>query len=146
MGQETVNISMYELKLHPHKAVAGMKYKVIQLTDIQLHSAYKRATASLGKKMRQAFETKTAGRIYNSLSKPLTTKEDYSFIMQVLQFDPDFVKMIQEEEAKGYKVLIALPKEGIPVFLGKDTLKFLDSKNGKRFLRGIDKKKNGNKM
>lgn len=136
---------MNELRLQPVKATAGVKYKVLQLTDIKLHTAPKRPT-SLGKKVRESFELKAPGRVYNSLPKPPVMKNDHSFLVQVLQFDPDFVRMVQEEESKGYKVLISVPKEGVPVLLGEDTIEFLDSKNGKRLLRKLDKKNNGNKM
>lgn len=146
IGQTSVNFPMDELRLQPHKAIAGVKYKVIQLTDIKFHTAPKKPTPSLGKKVRESFRNNTPGRIYNHLPKPLKMQNDNSFTLQALQFDPDFMKMIREEEAKGYKVVIAMPKAGIPALLGEDTIEFLGSKNGKRLLRGIDKKKNGNKM
>jgi len=142
----TVNIPMNELKIQPHKAVAGVKYKVIHLTDIKLHTAPKRPTPSLGKKVRESFLHNSPGRIYNHLPNPLIQQSDDSFVFSVLQYDPDFVRMVQEEEAKGYKVLISIPKGGLPVFLGKDTSEFLDSKNGKRFLRGLDKNKTLDKI
>lgn len=137
---------MNELRLHPVKAAPGVKYKVIQLTDLKLHTAPKRPTPSFGKKVREAFQHNAPGRVYNTLPQPMVPKNDNSFILEILKLDPDFVKMVQEEEANGYKVLISVPKEGVPVFLGEDTIEFLDSKNGKRLLRKLDKKDNGNKM
>jgi hypothetical protein len=47
--------------------------------------------------------------------------------------------MVQEEESKGFKVLIELPSDGIPVFPSKDTIEFMASKNGKRVIRGLAK-------
>ncbi len=133
---------MDNLKLQPYKAIDGVKCKVIYLTDIKLHTALKKPTLSFGKKIRESFRNKTSGRIYDHLPKPLEMQKDNTFILRALQFDPDFMKMVQEEEAKGYKVLIGMPKESIPVLLGEDTIEFLDSKNGKRLLRGLDKNKN----
>lgn len=137
---------MNELKIQPHQATAGVKYKVIQLTDLKLHTAPKRPTPSFGKKVREAFHHNAPSRVYNTLPKPMVPTNDNSFIVEILKLDPDFVKMVQEEEAKGCKVLISVPKEGVPVLLGEDTIEFLDSKNGKRLLRKLDKKNNGNKM
>jgi hypothetical protein len=137
---------MNELQLRPCKAVDGMKYKVIHLTDIKLHTAPKRPTPSLGKKVRKSFQNNAPGRVYDNLPKSLEIQNDSSFILHALQFDPDFVKMVQEEESRGYKVLISMPKGGIPLFLGEDTIEFLGSKNGKRFLRGLDKNKTLDKI
>jgi len=132
---------MDKIKLQPYKATVGIKYKVIQLTDFKFHSTPKRPTPSLGKKVRESFQHNTPGRIYSHLPKPLEPQDGNSFILNVLQYDTDFVKMVQEEAAKGYKVVIAMPKEGLPVLLGEDMIEFLDSKNGKRLLRKLDKKK-----
>lgn len=132
---------MNKLQLQPYKAIDGVKYKVIQLTDLKLHTMPKRPTPSFGKKVREAFQHNTPGRVYNTLPQPMVPKNDHSFILEILKLDPDFVEMVQEEEAKGYKILISVPKEGVPVLLGEDTIEFLDSKNGKRLLRGLDKNK-----
>jgi hypothetical protein len=57
----------------------------------------------------------------------------------MLKKDPEFMKMVQEEEKKGYKILIDIPRE-LPLFPGKDTMDFINSKNGKRILRSLAKK------
>lgn len=132
---------MNKLQLQPYKAIDGVKYKVIRLTDLKLHTMSKRPTPSFGKKVREAFQHSTPGRVYNTLPKPMVPTNDNSFILEILKLDPDFMSMIQEEEAKGYKVLISVPKEGVPVLLGEDTIEFLESKNGKRLLRKLDKNK-----
>lgn len=128
----------YEAELKPFVAKDGQKYKVIYLTDLKFHTASKKPTPSFGKKVRESFQNNTPGRVYNNLPKSLETQNENSLI---LQLDSDFVKLVQEEEANGYKVLIGKPKEGIPTLPGEDTIEFLDSKNGKRLLRGLDKNK-----
>lgn len=137
----SVNSLMNELKIRPYKAIDGVKYKVIQLTDLKLHTMSKRPTPSFGKKVCEAFQHNTPGRVYSTLPKPMVPTSDNSFILEILKLDPDFMKMVQEEETKGYKVLISVPEEGVPVLLGEDTIEFLDSKNGKRLLRKLDKNK-----
>jgi hypothetical protein len=128
----------YELK--PAVIKDGVKYKVIQITDIAFHTAKKTPTPLVGKKIQEAFENKESSRIYSSMEDS-TVSNNREFTLNLIKNDPDIMRMIQEEEAKGYKILISLPKEGIPVVFGKDTVEFINSKNGKRILRGIAKKK-----
>lgn len=118
----------------------GQKYKIIQITDIQLHTTPKIPTPSTGKKIQKAFKSEKPDRIYSKIDKA-TVPNNQTFTLELLKADPDFVKMIQEEEAKGYKVLIAIPNGGIPIFPGKDTVEFMRSKNGKRVTRGLAKGK-----
>ncbi len=118
-----------------------VKDKIIQFTDFQLHSAKKRPTLSIGKEIQTAFETNTSGRIYNDLKNPATEEKPGTFTFTI-DLDPSVIKIIKEARAKGHKMLIAMPKGGIPLFPGKDTIEFLKSKNGQRLLRQkIDKKK-----
>ena len=125
----------YRLELKPAVLKDGAKYRVIQITDIALHTAKKTPTPSIGKKMQKAFETMEPDRVYAPINGGELTLE---FLSQ----DPDFVKLVREEEAKGYKVLLSIPK-ALPIYPGKDTLEFINSKNGKRVLRGLAKKKRG---
>ena len=130
----------YKVELKPFIQKEGMKYKIIQITDVALHTAQKTATSSVGKKIQKTFENNVPGRIYSLINKP-SISEGKALTLELLKLDPDFVKMVQEEEAKGFKVLISLPKEGVPIFPGKDTVEFINSKNGKRVLRGLAKEK-----
>lgn len=123
----------------------GVKYKIIQITDIALHTARKTPTLSVGKKVKKAFENNNPGRIYSHIEKT-AVYDNRTFTLNLLKMDPDFVKMVQEEEANGYKILIALPHEGIPVFPDKDTVEFINSKNGKRIIRGLAKGEVRNKI
>ncbi len=131
----------YQLKLNPVSALKkGVKYKIIRLTDIALHTAPKTPTPLVGKKIQKSFEENKPDRIYSHFEGNAVL-DDRTLVISLIKNDPDLMRMIKEEESKGYKVLIGLPKEGIPVFLGKDTVEFMNSKNGKRILRGIAKKK-----
>jgi hypothetical protein len=129
-----------QLQSQPFVKKEGVKYKMIQITDIMLHTAMRRATISAGEKIRESFERNEPGRIYSPLEKP-SSKDDKTFFIEILKNDPEFIKMAQECEAQGYKLVTAFPNEGIPIFAGEDTKQFLKSKNGKRFLRGIEKGK-----
>ncbi len=131
----------YELQLNPFVRKAGWKYKTIQITDIALHTSPKQTTFSIGKKIAKAFRKMVPGRIYGGLTIDTAVApppERKSSLIEVLKRDPDFVKMIRDEEQNGYKVLLAIPKE-IPVIAGKDTVEFMASVNGKRIMRGLAK-------
>jgi hypothetical protein len=130
----------YRLEVKPAALKKGGKYRIIQVTDIALHTAKKTPTSSIGKKVQKAFETMEPDRIYAPIEKSALTGNG-EITLELLRQDPDFVKLVQDEEAKGYKVLISLPKGGIPVVPGKDTIEFINSKNGKRVLRGLAKGK-----
>ncbi len=130
----------YKLELKPAVMKNGQKYKIIRITDIALHTAKRAPTPSVGKKVQKAFETDSPDRIYSNIEKSAFS-ENRTFTLNLLKTDPDFVRMVQKEEANGYKVLIALPNDGIPVVPGKDTIEFMNSKNGKRIIRGLAKGK-----
>jgi hypothetical protein len=127
-----------ELQLNPFKPKKDWKYKVITLTDITLHTADKKLSSSIGKKVKKSFKTNKIERIY-SPSEELSDSKVKIFILDMLKKDPEFMKMVQEEEKKGYKILIDIPRE-LPLFPGKDTMDFINSKNGKRILRSLAKK------
>lgn len=129
----------YELQLNPFVPKDGVKYKVIQITDIALHNTYNPPT-SIGKKIRQAFKFNKPGRIYGSVnySNSAPSPENKLAIITLLKKDPELLKFIKEQERSGYKVLIELPKQ-IPVIAGKDTIEFMASINGQRILRRLAK-------
>ncbi len=131
----------YELRLNPFVPRQGQKYKKIQITDITLHTSHKQPTLSIGKKIRQAFKSMRPGRIFGSISytEPTTpSPQNKTALIDMMKKDPEFVKIIREEEKNGYKVLLELPNE-IPLLAGKDTIEFLASVNGKRILRRLAK-------
>ncbi|MDD2637320.1 MAG: hypothetical protein PHW82_17670 [Bacteroidales bacterium] len=135
----------YQLQIKPFEKKDGVKYKLITITDIALHTSKMNPTISLGKKIKESFKFKKPGRIYGLIPKVQSSSpssEENMFMLDMLKKDVSFMKMIQEEEKKGYKILVGFPKEGIPVFAGKDTKEFINSKNGKRIIRGLAKNNN----
>lgn len=136
----------YKLELKPAQMKDGQKYRIIQITDITFHAPNRRPTESVGEKVKEAFANGEPGRIYQNLEK-VDSQENQGegyikmAILDQIKNDPSFIKMLQEEEAKGYKVLLSIPKSGIPVYAGKDSVEFMDSKKGKRILRKIAKDK-----
>lgn len=129
----------YRLEAKPTVLKKGQKYRIIQITDVAHHTAKKTPTPSVGKKIEKTPDA-TAGRIYrpSDLGAVLDPK---AHIIKMLGEDPDFQKLVKEEAANGVKVVLAFPKDGVPQEYGKDTIEFLNSKNGQRVLRGLAKEK-----
>ncbi len=128
-----------ELQLKPHKPVHGQKYKVIEITDFLVHTTKHPPLKSVGRKVAKAFRKDEPGRIYSPTTGDIG--KDWSVFAENLQKDPSFVEYVQQEQSNGYKVVLQIPKEGVPVKFGPDTQQFLASKSGKRLLRRLAKEK-----
>ncbi len=131
----------YKMEAKPFIQKDGVKYKTIQVTDITLHSDHLRVTANIGDKIKKAFDINRAGRFYEDSVLKDVLENQRKYILEKLSNDPSFREFVLEEERNGYKILLDIPKEGVPVLAGKDTVEFLNSKNGKRVLRGLAKEK-----
>lgn len=131
----------YRLEAKPFEYRNGRKYKIIEITDITFHTSAKKATESIGKKIRKSFVSKQPGRIFSPITDNGIPMER-AFIIDALKKDPEFLKFVQEEESKGFKVLIGFPKVGVPALIGKDTQEFMNSIKGKRIIRRLMKDKN----
>lgn len=140
------------LQLKPYTKNDNDKVKIIQLTDLTFHTSNKRHTTSPSKKVEKSFAKNTPGRLYGSLETQKNTNSESSKmeirsnIIEYIMQDPNMLEYIKKEEAKGYKIVIEVPKEGLPIQLGKDAQEFIESKKGKRILRRLDKNKNRDKM
>lgn len=137
----------YQLQFKKFEKKDGDKCKIICLTDFTIHTANKRSTQSIGKKIKQAFDNNQPDRIYfpikNGEGKELSADID---ILGLVSKDPELIKLIQEWESQGYKVLLEVPKTGVPIIPGKDTKEFIESKKGKRIIRGLAKNNRSDKM
>ncbi len=138
----------YKVELKPFKEEEDAKYKIIEITDITYHTSQKQPTRAPGKKVKKAFEKNEPGRLYIPLaplpapnSNGIYTTEEKAIIVGSLKKDPEFLKMVEEENKKGYKILLKFPETGITILAGADTKEFLQSKNGQRVLRGLAKDK-----
>ncbi|MHB9019831.1 MAG: hypothetical protein ACYC3G_03100 [Minisyncoccota bacterium] len=132
----------FQLQVKPFNKKEGVKYRLIQITDVQLHTNAMRVTVSAGDKIKKAFELNKPIRVYGDIKKIETgnDKDKYRYIVELLRGDPNFVNYLREEEKNGYKVVLSIPQNGIPVLLGKDAVEFSESKKGNRFLRWFGKK------
>lgn len=128
----------HQLEVKPAVIREGQKYVVIEITDVEHHTTKKSPLGSIGKKINRTLND-TPGRIYKMADQE-SVDDPKGYILRILGEDPDFLKFIKDQEVDGTKVLIAFPKDGVPAKYGKDTIEFLEGKNGKRVLRGLAKK------
>lgn len=135
-----------ELQLKPFKKTDGFKYKILEITDLTLHTSNKRPTISFGKEMKKVLTSDEPGRVYGTIHGSYDHNDKKVLILDILKQDPEFIAMIREEEKNGYKILLHLPSQGVPILAGKDTLEFMNSRNGKRVLRGLAKSMDKNKI
>src|SRR3989338_5554966 len=126
----------YKLELKPFKKQDGVKYIVLKLTDIKIHTRVM-DPSSMGKNIKKSLDSGQAGRIYSSLPKPDNAENMRLTILDITKKDPVLLKTIQDYEKKGYRILIEVPKAGLPVYFGEDAVEFIKSKNGQRVIRGL---------
>jgi hypothetical protein len=121
----------------------GKKIIILQLTDIQLHSNA-RPTQSVGGAIRRSIENNKPGRIFSSLEKKQESNTDQNSIAFSMPFtmdDPVLKQTIHDYQQQGYRVMIKMPRSGLPIHLGKDAVEFINSTRGKRILRKMKKDK-----
>ena len=105
----------------------------IYLTDITLHTQKHRKTVNFAKVAQK-------GRIYSLIpTKGLkTSPTNRSYFSMAIEFPKDLQNMIDRDEVE-----LMMPEEGLLIYAGEDTEKFLKSPNGKRLIRGLAKGKKG---
>jgi hypothetical protein len=112
-----------------------MEQKIIDiiLTDIQLHVAKPRKPLSADRAITKSVKNQVAGRFYR---KDLSVSKEGKF--QLPLFLQEEMRKIQEHYAReGKSVRFLMPKEGLKVYLGKDTKEHIEAQKRKR----VDKKK-----
>lgn len=118
----------------------GEKVIVLELTDIQLHMNA-RLTPSVGAVVQRSIEHNKEGRIFSSLPSPRSEDSDSNSIRVELPFganDPKLAEAVRHYQQLGYRVMLGVPKH-MPIKLGRDAVEFMNSKNGKRLIRGLEK-------
>lgn len=124
----------YKLEIKKPKSGPNKNDIILTMTDVQFHTARKRPS-SFSKTIEESVENKKPSRIYRNIEK---TKKD-ELILDLIKEDPDFKALIRKYEKQGKRVFIQVPKK-LFTFPGKDTMEFIDSKNGKRIVRKFEKK------
>lgn len=123
MGR-SYNINVDTQKVDPKECLD------IGLTDIQFHSQKVRKTRSIGRQVVKMIRAeKTSGRAY---SNKVTLNSKGGVLLSELEMER--LHELARQKGKKY-VRISVPKGGLPVFFGRDTLEKLNSLRK----RGLDK-------
>ena len=102
----------------------------IIFTDIQFHVAKPRKPVPLSRAIARSIRNNRPGRVYTT---NFSIKKDGRFQM-AFPTPPELEKVINDAESKGKTIRFILPKEGIPVFAGKDTTENIISKTERRHI------------
>ncbi len=125
----------------------GEKVIVLVLTDIQLHMNA-RPTPSVGAVVQRSIEHNKPGRIFSPLQMPKLGGSDENEIHVQLPFganDPKLQETVRHYKQLGYRVMLKVPPH-MPIKLGNDATQFMNSKNGKRLIRGMKKRNQQGKL
>lgn len=113
---------------------------IIQLTDIQLHTNV-RVPEFAGKTMSKKIEAMEPGRAIFPIPEQEANLKNGEFnLMMSITNDPHLLAMVEKYQKEGRRVILSVP-HNMPVFLGKDAAQFMDSKQGRRIHRRIEKEK-----
>lgn len=106
-------------------------YYDILLSDIQLHNTLPRKPLPWYRAIIKSFRNKKPGRFYTKDFSVEKTNETSKFRLSI-PLSKEIEEKVEEANKLGKKIRIITPENGIPIYLGKDTIEFLKSKQGKR--------------
>jgi len=98
----------------------------IILTDIQFHMCEPRKPLSPVRSMEKSLHNNKPGRWY-SKNIPAPNKQDATLTLPILETS-ELGKFIAKLQAEGTKFRLFVPKRGLPVYAGKDTVEFIEAR------------------
>lgn len=135
---KTVNIAMAHKVIHPPKHGDI----ILQVTDIQAHTSLFR-TSDFAKTVEKSTKKQEGGRLYSTFSREtnqiISVFEDGVMKSTLPYLDQtQLTSLVKKYELEGKRVYLSIP-EGLTLSPGKDAVEFMNSKNGKRLVRGMNK-------
>jgi hypothetical protein len=134
----TTQIAMAHKVIHPPKHGDI----ILQVTDIQVHTGLFR-TSDFTKTVEKSTNKQEGGRLYSTFSREanqmISVFED-GVIKSTLPYldQTQLTSLVKKYELEGKRVYLSIPK-GLTLSPGKDAIEFMNSKNGKRLARGMNK-------
>ena len=110
------------------------KYVDIILTDIQLHVAKPRKPSPLSKAIGKSLKNNKPGRFYK---RDFSVTKDGTIQLPIFE-NSEIMKIKEKYEKEGKIVRFFMPKSGLDIYAGKDTIEHIEAKEK----RMVDKKKN----
>jgi len=107
------------------------EYHDVLLTDIQMHVVEPRKPLPWYRTILKSFRNKKPGRFFTKDFSMI--KKDKTFEARVSFPLPEEIrKQMEEAQKSGKKIRLWMPKNGIPVYPGKDVIEFLKARNKNR--------------
>lgn len=106
------------------------EYIDISITNLQLHVTEPRKPSSVGRVIERSIQSKKEHRAYSTDIKKMDGDT-----FRLIFHNPEIEKIIEKAEKEGKKVRFIMPKDGIPVYLGKDASEFIKSKRWQEILK-----------
>ncbi len=101
----------------------NQKYLDILFTDIKLHTIKPRKPVSLGRKISKSITSKKAGRAF---SRNIKITKDGKLELSI-PLGKEFIDALEKARKQGKQLRIIMPKNGIPVYFGKDVIERLQA-------------------
>ena len=95
----------------------------ILLTDIQIHATKPRKPTSQYRAILKSLKNKKPGRFYT---------KNFDGKKAIFDLPPKIKREMEKAEKSGKKIRLFMPKEGLPIFVGKDLKEKLEAKNRKK--------------
>jgi len=106
------------------------EYYDVFLTDFQMHVTKPRKPLPWYRAILKSFRNKKPGRFYTKNAK-IDINEDGTF-ETAIPLLPTIQEEIKKAKKSGKKVRFIIPKEGVPIFAGKDLVEKMKSDRKKR--------------
>jgi hypothetical protein len=98
------------------------KELLIILTDVTLHTNPTRKPTSFARGLAKSVRSGLPGRTYVNQT-PNAVQEDAGTTLEMeIPFDDEVRVVIERAKSMGKQIRLVMPKEGVPVFLGKDAV------------------------
>jgi hypothetical protein len=98
------------------------KELLIILTDITLHTNPTRKPASFARGLSKSVRSRLPGRTYVNQPPEVVQEGGAVNLEMEIPFDDEMRAVIERAKELGKQIRLVMPKDGVPVFLGKDAV------------------------
>ncbi len=110
----------------------AIKYHNVIITDIQLHTQAVRKPKSFARQLAQSLRNKLPGRVFGHLLKPDKQSLEKREIKIPIAL-PTAEELYKIPKLRGKTVRFLMPKAGIPIYAGPDTVGFLKAREKRKW-------------
>ncbi len=113
-----------------------IEYHDIVLTDLEIHAVKPTNPAPWYRVIMKSLRNKLSGRIYSkNIRKNVDGKNNAAPFNFAISLSEDLKEKIAGIEKLGKEVRFLMPKEGIPIYVGKDLQEFMKARKNRLIKR-----------